>query len=456
MPDVAPLTDIEKKGLKVFVGGQYQVRVAESKDSTKKIDFTQKGTSKLLFPTSMSLKKDIEVIESERMGILTALKFLGKTQITGDLGDVATPNGMNWYSDMVLGGTFKSEKNDQALISIEADGNFIFKIEADKVSIIEDANTTNEIQIAGKTVKDFIDEVNKIKDVDGNQKYLAILHIGEGTENLAFELKAGDYNCSIREFFRVGALSEDYKKTIAPFINFIIPRMGDARYFNLLESSARAPMSYHYYGCRFLSLNSQYQNNNLTNLTANIWGGYLEDFKGTPTQSEVDDLSPVYAQTNSRTRCYVSKQRATTVASMTNAFQWSVEPQWNITNEPYEIPNSKYSDSYDFEAMFNEQSKKIFEENMIKAKNISLMLDTNVVKNGKEYKYIKSAKTLLGQPQYPDISGSGVIQLNASGFTAVASPFDPYTSMIIVTSDIQNKITYTEDDIKKDFPDYIK
>ena len=94
--------------------------------------------------------------------------------------------------------------------------------------------------------------------------------------------------------------------------------------------------------------------------------------------------------------------------------------------------------------------------NMINAKNISLLLDTNVVKNGKEYKFIKSAKTLLGQPQYPDISGSGTIALNASGFTAIASPFDPYTSMIIVTSDIKNDVNYTEDDIKKDFPDYIK
>lgn len=453
------LTDIEKKGLKVFVGGQYQIRVAESQNSTEEVDFTQKGKTKLLFPTSMSLKKDIEVIESERMGVLTPIKFLGKTQITGDLGDVMTPNGANWYASMVLGGCVKSADNNQALISIEADGNFIFTIAQDKITITDADGTVDEFPITATTkVKAFIDLINAKQDGEGAQKYLAVLHIGTGEETLKFEDTAGDYNCSIRQFFRCGDLTEEYKKTIAKYINYIIPKMGDARYFNLLESSARAPMSYHYFGCRFLSLNMAYQNNNLTNITANIWGGYLKnwDAKKTPAQAEIDDLSPVYAQTNSRTKCYVSRQRATTVSSMTNAFQWSVEPIWNITNEPYEIPNNKYSDSYDFEAMFNEQSKKIFEENMINAKNISLLLDTNVVKNGKEYKFIKSAKTLLGQPQYPDISGSGTIALNASGFTAIASPFDPYTSMIIVTSDIKNDVNYTEDDIKKDFPDYIK
>lgn len=448
------LTDIEKKGLKVFVGGQYQVRVSESKDSTEVIDFTQAGKTKLVFPTSLSLKKDIEVIESERMGIMTPIKYLGKTQITGDLGDVMTPNGANFYADMVLGGTFKSFDNNQALISIESEDAFIFGVATDKVTITDASGTADEITTTDMTVSAFIEKVNEFKDADGNQKYMAVLHIGEGTETVKFEIGDGTYNCSIREFFRCGDLSESYKKTIAPYINFIIPRLGDARYFNLLESSARAPMSYHYYGCRFLSLQTQYQNNNLTNITANIWGGYIKDFTGTPSQAEVDDLSPVYAQTNSRTKCYVSRQRATTVASMTNAFTWSVEPQWNITNEPYEIPNSKYTDSYDFEAMFNEQSKKIFEEYMLNNKNISLMLDTNVVKNGKEYKFIKAVKTLLGQPQYPDISGSGVISLNASGFTAVASPFDPFTSLIITTSDSKNAITYTETDIKKDFPDF--
>lgn len=451
------LTDIEKKGLKVFVGGQYQIRVAESQNSTEEVDFTQKGKTKLLFPTSMSLKKDIEVIESERMGVLTPIKFLGKTQITGDLGDVATPNGASWYASMVLGGCVKSEENNQALISIEADGNFVFKIEANKITITDADGVVDEFETTGKKVSEFIDMINAKKDGE-EQKYLAVLHIGTGKETLKFEDAEGNYNCSIRQFFRCGDLTEDYKKTIAKYINYIIPKMGDARYFNLLESSARAPMSYHYFGCRFLSLNMAYQNNNLTNITANIWGGYLKNWDNnkTPAQSEVDDLSPVYAQTNSRTKCYVSRQRATTVSSMTNAFQWSVEPIWNITNEPYEIPNNKYSDSYDFEAMFNEQSKKIFEENMIDGKNISLMLDTNVVKNGKEYKFIKSAKTLLGQPQYPDISGSGTIALNASGFTAIASPFDPYTSMVIVTSDIQQDVNYTEDEIKKDFPDFTK
>lgn len=446
--------DIEKKGLKVFVGSEYNIRVAESTNSTEAVDFTQKGNVRLIFPTSASIKKDIEVIETKRLGVATALKYLGKTQITGDQGDVMTPNGAAWYNDMTLGGTFKAEENNQALISIEADGEFLFTYTADTNVILENMNKQDTIDItATTTVKEFIDKVNAIKDDSGNQKYLAVLHIGEGTEILKFEDTS--INGRVREFFRCGDLSEGYKKTIAPYINYIIPRRGDPRYFNILESSNRAPMSTQFYGCRFLSLNTQYQNSNLTNITANIWGGYAKDFTGTPTQAEVDDLNNVYAQTNHMTSTYCSKQRATAVASLTNTFTWEVEPQWNITNEPYEIPVSSYTDSYDFEIMFNEQSKSIFQDKVNNGENISIMIDTSVMKDNKEYKFIKSSKTLLGQPQYPAVA-DGIISLSASGFTSVANTADPYTSMVIVTSDKKFNITYTEQQIKNDFNGYIK
>lgn len=455
------ITDREKKGLKVFVGSEYNVRVGESKNSTEKLDFTQQGNIRMLFPTSNSIKKEVEILETARIGLPTPLKFLGKTQITGDLGDVVTPNGSAWYSDMVFGGTVKSLDNNQALISIESEDKFLINItraanKTAKVDIVLDETTTKSVTITeNMTVQGFIDAVNAFKNENEEQLFLAVLHIGEGTEILNFEGTENSYNCSIREFFRVGELSEAYKKKVAPYINFIIPRRGEARYFNMLVSSQRAPASYQYYGCRFLSMNMQYQNNNLTNLTANIWGGYVDEFEGEPTQAEIDDVSTAFAQTNGRTKAYACRQRATTIASMTNNFAWTVEPQWNISNEPYEIPVSKYTDSYDFEMMFNEQSRNLFEKYVNEGRNISILLDTSTFKSGKEYKIIKSSKTLLGQPQYPDLA-DGVIQLTASGFTAVASISDPYTSMMIVTSDKQFKITYTQEEIEKDFPAFLK
>lgn len=305
------------------------------------------------------------------------------------------------------------------------------------------------------TVAEFVKEVNDIKDNNNEQIFLAILHIGEGSELLNFEDNTESYSCSIREFFRVGNLSDSYKKKVAPYLNFIIPRRGEARYFNMLISNQRNVESYQYYGCRFLSLNMQYANNALTQLTANIWGGYVDDFDGIPSQAEVDDTATAFAQTNGRTKAYCSRQRATAIASMTNNFAWSVEPQWNISNEPYEIPLAKYTDSYDFEMMFNEQSKNIFEKYVTEGKNISVLLDTSSYKGGKEYKIIKSSKTLLGQPQYPALA-DGVIQLTASGFTSIASISNPYTSLIIVTSDKQFNITYTQEQIKEDFPAYLE
>ena len=104
--------------------------------------------------------------------------------------------------------------------------------------------------------------------------------------------------------------------------------------------------------------------------------------------------------------------------------------------------------------MFNEQSRNLFEKYVNEGRNISILLDTSTFKSGKEYKIIKSSKTLLGQPQYPDLA-DGVIQLTASGFTAVASISDPYTSMMIVTSDKKFNITYTQEEIEKNFPAFL-
>lgn len=438
------------KGYKVFVGSEYNVRVAPSTSSTDKVDFTQKGSVKLIFPTSTSIKKEVEVVETARLGIPTPLKYLGKTQITGDVGDVATPNGVGFYTGMTYGGIIKSKDNDKALVSIESDGKMLLTWDGAaktlKIKVEDEAeDTITDIN----TVKDLVDKVNQV----ANNKYLAVLHIGEGTE--AIEINEQSINATVRTFIECGALSQDYKNTIAPFITYIIPRRGDPRYFNILESSNRAPMSMQFWGCRFLSLGYQFQNSNLTNVTANIWGGYTDDFTGTPTQAEVDDMQNVYAQTNGHTTCYMSKQKADTVASVTNTFQWNVEPAWNIKNEPYEIAVSKYSDTYDVEAMFNEQSKELFQNKVNNKENLSIMLDTNLVIDGKAYKLIKHTSSLLGQPQYPDIA-DGVIQLNASGFTAVASMSDPYSSMFIITGDKKEDVTYEEAQILKDFSAYVK
>lgn len=451
----------EQKGLKVFVGSEYNVRVSSSINSTEVVDFTKPGTVRLAFPTSLSIKKEREIIDQPRIGLPTNVKILGKTQIMGDMGDVTTPNGAAWYADMCLGGTFKSLKNDQALISIEGEDKFLVDITKDasaqttQVDFVLDEATTKTITVtAGMTLQEFVDAVNAFTDDSGNKIFMAVIHIGEGTEVLNFEGTETSFNCSIREFFRVGKLSEAYKKTLAPYIHFIIPRRGDARYFNVLVSSIRAPMSTQYSGCRFLSLNMQYQNSNLTNLTGNVWAAYAYEFSGVPAQAEIDDISSAYAQTNGQTKAYICRQKALAVASMTNNFGWTVEPQWNISNEAYEVPVSKYTDSYDLEMMFNEQSRNIFEKYVNEGKNISVMLDTNAIKNAKNYKIIKSSKTLLGQPQYPEIA-DGVIQLNASGFTAVASVSDPYTSLMIITSDKELGISYTKEQIEKDFPAYI-
>lgn len=445
-----------EKGLDVFVGSEFNIRVAKSKDIKDVIDFEDPGKVELKLPTDFSVKKEVEIIDQPRIGLPTNVKILGKTQITGDMGDISTPNGIPWYASMCLGGVVRSVENDNALISIEYDGSFILDIErggggeTSKVDFVFSDTRTESVNVpSNMTVSEFVDKVNEI---DG---LFCVLHIGDGKEVLNFETGTDEYNTHIIGFYRTGALSEDYKRETAPFIHYIVPRRGDPMYFNILASSKRAPANYLYSGCRLLSFNMTYQNNNLTNTTVNIWAGFCDEFTGTPTQANVDDISTAYAQTNGRTKVYSSGMEAMVVASLTNNFQWVVEPSWNISNEPYNIPVLKYTDSFDLEMMFNEQSKSIFEKRVLEGKNISVMIHTRGFTGGKRYDLIKSAKTLLGQPQFPTIA-DGVIQLQASGFTAVANIYDPFTSMFIMTSDRKLDVTYTEDEIKSDFPDYIK
>lgn len=104
--------------------------------------------------------------------------------------------------------------------------------------------------------------------------------------------------------------------------------------------------------------------------------------------------------------------------------------------------------------MFNKQAAEIFEKRVLDNKNISALIDTRTFLNGKKYQPIKYAKTLLGQPQYPAIA-DGIIQLQASGFTSVANTYDPYTSCMIITSDVSLTVNYTGAEMKQDFPDYI-
>jgi len=452
------------KGLRAFVGSEYNIRVAKSSNSKEFIDFTQKGNTKLIFPTSFTVKKNVEVIDQSRIGLPTNIKILGKSQITGDMGDIITPNGIAFYTAMSLGGVTKSLENNKAFISIEYDGNFIVDITKDingkttQIDIVLDENTKRTIAISeNMTITSFLDLINSFKTPSNENEFLAIMHIGDGSEILNFEEGENDaimsINSSIREFFRVGDLSEEYKTTIAPYINFIIPKRGSPEYFNILVSSRNAILNTQYGGCRMLTLNMSYQNNNLTNITTNIWAGYDKDFDGEPSQAEVDDVSTAYSQTNGRTKVFYSGKMAMALSTVTNNFEWIIEPNWNISNDPYEVPISKYTDSYDIEAIFNEETKEIFQDRVNNNKNISLMIETSTMKNAKEYKIIKSTKTLLGQPQYPSIA-DGVISLQASGFTSKASVYDPYTTLMIITSDINIGVNYTKEEIVKDFSGY--
>lgn len=119
------------------------------------------------------------------------------------------------------------------------------------------------------------------------------------------------------------------------------------------------------------------------------------------------------------------------------------------------MPIEKYTDSYDFEMIFNEQSREIFERRVLENKNISVMCLSEAFLSGRKYQIIKYSKTLLGKPQYPTIA-DGVINLEASAFTTCANNYDPFTSTMIITSDIMLDINYSKEDIKKDYIDWLE
>ena len=444
-------------GLIVFVGSQVDTRVAPSVGVSDIVDFTVQDNILLRFPMNSALKKTVDIIEQNLLGRRTTLKFLGKEQILGDTGDILSPNGMAWIANTTLNGTVISEMNDKGLISIES-ASEVFTIEFTRdtpltgdvlsITIARPNETDVVIPITGATtINDIITAINA---VDGLSSFL---HIGEGTEIVTFPTGIDVYSEKITAFVRWGDLTVVYQNELAPFIQFLIPKIGSPNYFNLLNSSSKAPIDFQYIGTRIMNWNVGYANNALTTSTNSLWAGSVQSFTGVPVQDRIEDVESAYTQTNGRTRSFLCGVEATSVSSAVNNFAWSVEPNWNINNQPYEIPNEKYNDTFDFSTMFNSQSKAVFETRVLANDNISTVLETTTFGNGKQYHMIKSAKTLLGQPQFPDLA-SDLIPLDATGFNAIDNPADPFTSMWIITSDIEYPVNYTEAELKIDFPAY--
>lgn len=318
---------IDKNGLKVNVGNSFNVRVAEAKDSKEVVDFTNEGTTALIFPNDLSLKQDTEVIEQSLIGIPTSIKFLGKTTITGEINDITTPNGITWYAKNTLGGVVVSKENNEALITIETSTSFIISVEREnnlivKLSLVRGANYPNiEIPITiNMTVREVVDAINSADD------FSAILLIGTGEEVFTLPTSKDVYACHIIEHLFCGELKEEYKKTIAKYVHVIIPKRGNANYFNMLIESKSANANWLYTGCRLLKLNMSYNNSALTTTSSSIWASARAQFSGIAKQAIIDDVKAAYAQTNGRTVVYSCGVKANALSSLTNNFELSVEP----------------------------------------------------------------------------------------------------------------------------------
>lgn len=439
------------EGKNVYVGSMFSVRVANSRSIDEIIDFTKDEEASLVFPSEVTVKKEVDVIEESLIGIPTSLKFLGKSQITGDINDITTPNGIIWYAANAFGGIVLSRKNEKALITIETDGRFIIEAKREDgklVSVLLKHSVLDDVKIdisENTTVSDFVSRLNE------HSGFHAVIHVGTGNE--IFTLEKDFFSSSVIEHIFAGDLESEYKKTLAKYIYVITPKRGEPLWFNMLVGSDNAQMNCQYVGCRLLKLNINYANNSLTKVSSSIWASNAIEFNGVLAKSKLDDVKGAYSQTGGRTKVYVSGVEAKSISSITSNFEISVEPKYNISNEAYSIPVMKYSDSYDFEMIFNEESKSIFEKRVIENKNISLIIASETYSSGVKYQMIKYSKTLLGQPQYPSIA-DGVIAFQASGFTSVANSYDPYTSTVIVTGDVLLEANYDEDQMKKDFPEY--
>nr|WP_245555836.1 phage tail protein [Brachyspira innocens] len=345
----------DEDGLKVVSGSSYKVRIAKTKKRDEKIDFSSddvKGKY-LIYPSQVGLTPTTESMSKEYIGSPSSESYAGATTYAGDISYGAFPNSNAYYASLIWANVHTKETSGN-LLCINSFNNFAVRFnkssEDESINMLEiiieedDGYISHFIDLyTSMKQKDLINALNKITNVK------AFLITGSEEDDIDFtniinELK--EYNTEnnkteyLLSFRRVGLIesgifTEESKKKYPKYQSIIAPRFGEAQYYNIaLYDSSKNMDGNQYIGCESKSINFNFANKAMTEITSSLWALDEEKIdKDTILYEErSEERDVVMAQTSKYpTKLFINGTEASSVSDVALSFEWTKEEKFNIS-----------------------------------------------------------------------------------------------------------------------------
>ena len=448
----------DEDGLKVVSGSSYKVRIAKTKKRNEKIDFSSdyvKGKY-LIYPSQVGLTPTTESMSKEYIGAPSSESYAGATTYAGDISYGAFPNSNAYYASLIWSNVHTKETSGN-LLCINSFNNFAVRFnkssEDESINMLEiiieedDGYSSNFIDIyTSMKQKDLIDSLNKITNVK------AFLLTGSEEDEIDFtniinELK--DYNTEnnkteyLLSFKRVGLIesgvfTEDSKKKYPKYQSIIAPRFGEAQYYNIaLYDSSKNMDGNQYIGCESKSINFNFANKAMTEITSSLWALDEEkiDKDAILYEERAEERDVVMAQTSKYpTKLFINGTEATSVSDVSLSFEWTKEEKFNISAKRYGFPNSKFTLSFSGNAVFNSQSKEIFYDRVLNGNRQSFIISSKTRFKNKDYPFVFVSSDVGGSPSFPAIEPKE-LSISLNNFKAIEQSNDMNSNYLIAFTD---------------------
>lgn len=449
----------EADGLEIINGSNFKVRIAKTNSQLEEVDFTNKDDTKgkyLIYPSSVGITPTTEQLSKDYVGALTSDIYAGATTYAGDVGFGGFPNSNAFYTSLIWANKKTTAvKSDIMMITamdtfalhfkvVDTTDYKVNEIEILRDTILENGSTSyksDTITISDTTKNsDLIDAINNIEGMTAR----LIIGSADDVVNFSDFLKDNKVNDSLVfgynriAMIETAKMDDETKKKYPQFVHILMPRIGEVQYYNILLQDASGNMNgTQYIGCQSKSMNFNFANKSLTEISASLWVTSSKDIaKDTEiTQERTEQRDVVMAQTEKYpTRLFVSGLEATSVSDATVAFEWTKEDKFNISMMRYNTPNGKYTLTLGGNAVFNKQSKELFYDRILNGQRQSFVLSSVMRYKQKDYPFVFCFADVSGQPSMPAITPAD-LQLSLNGFQGMEQSADKNSNYAVVFTD---------------------
>lgn len=450
----------DEDGLTVINGSGYKVRIAKTKSRDEIIDFASDNAEVkgryLIYPSYAGLTPSSESMNKEYIGAPSSESYAGAVSYSGDISFGAFPNSNAYYVSLIWANVHTKETSGN-LLCISHFNNFALRFnkssEDENINMLEIITENEEGYISSfidiyssMKHKDLIDSLNKIENIK------AFLITGSEDDevdftNLINELKEYnrenqkvEYLISFKRagFIESGLFSEESKKKYPKYQNIIMPRFGEAQYYNIaLCDGSKNIDTVQYIGCESKSINFNFANKSMTEITSSIWAldSINIDKDLVLIEERAEERDVVMAQTSKYpTKLFINGTEASSVNDIALAFEWTKEEKFNISSKRYGFPNSKFTLNFTGNAVFNIQSKEIFYDRILNGNRQSFIISSKTRFKNRDYPFIFVSCDVGGSPSFPAIEPKE-LSISLNNFKAIEQSNDMNGNYLIAFTD---------------------